>query len=38
MIDDRAIQREGIERVAQVAAFAHAQRSGMVRPAHGCCR
>lgn len=32
MIDDRAIQRDGIERVAQVAAFAHAAAMGNGAP------
>lgn len=32
MIDDRAIQREGIERVAEVAAFAHAAAIGNGTP------
>ncbi|MDR6710236.1 hypothetical protein J2X73_004641 [Novosphingobium sp. 1748] len=32
MIDDRAIQRDGIERVAQVAAFAHAAAIGNGAP------
>lgn len=32
MIDDRAIQREGIERVAEVAAFAHAAAIGNGAP------
>lgn len=32
MIDDRAIQREGIERVAEVAAFAHAAAIGNAAP------